>query len=211
MKKCPSNIRCPKCLFQWASKEIKWDYNPVFFWMLFFFFPIIWGVLYYHFTTKTKYICSECESEDIEFLEEKKEAKKTSPTTRTVWIIGAILMIWLVANSEISTQAPQKTDMRAEKLAEATANRLQTIIDLHSAESPEFVSAESSEDMIIITYSKQPKLQTADTIARGQAVNLSRERGQATWSPEFAIVRVKIWDKIVASCRANNAKIVSCH
>lgn len=142
---------------------------------------------------------------------EKKKAKKTSPITRALGIVWAVLVIWLIGKSGISDQRPErKMTPRQEKIAEATAKRLQTIIDLNTAESPEFVSAEATWDMIVINYSRPPKILTVDAIARGQAVNLSRERGQATWSPEFAIVRVKIGNKIVASCRANNAKIVSC-
>ena len=142
---------------------------------------------------------------------EKKKAKKTSPITRALGIVWAVLVIWLIGKSGISDQRPErKMTPRQEKIAEATAKRLQTIIDLNTAESPEFVSAEATWDMIVINYSRPPKILTVDAIARGQAVNLSRERGQATWSPEFAIVRVKVGNKIVASCRANNAKIVSC-
>ena len=142
---------------------------------------------------------------------EKKKVKKTSPITRALGIVWAVLVIWLIGKSGISDQRPErKMTPRQEKIAEATAKRLQTIIDLNTAESPEFVSAEATWDMIVINYSRPPKILTVDAIARGQAVNLSRERGQATWSPEFAIVRVKVGNKIVASCRANNAKIVSC-
>jgi len=50
----------------------------------------------------------------------------------------------LIGRSGISTQTPPKTDTRQEKLAEATANRLQTIIDLNRAEVPEFLGAELS-------------------------------------------------------------------
>lgn len=150
-------------------------------------------------------------TEDSSLEIEKKKAKKTSPITRALGIVWAVLVIWLIGKSGISDQRPErKMTPRQEKIAEATAKRLQTIIDLNTAESPEFVSAEATWDMIVINYSRPPKILTVDAIARGQAVNLSRERGQATWSPEFAIVRVKVGNKIVASCRANNAKIVSC-
>lgn len=211
LKGWPANVRCPKCWFHWTTKEIKGNYNPVFFWILFLFFPIIGGILYYLFTTKTKYVCPDCENDYLETLDQSKQKKKTSPVTRAIGIVWAVLVIWLIGKSGISDQRPErKMTPRQEKIAEATAKRLQTIIDLNTAESPEFVSAEATWDMIVINYSRPPKILTVDAIARGQAVNLSRERGQATWSPEFAIVRVKVGNKIVASCRANNAKIVSC-
>ena len=71
--------------------------------------------------------------------------------------------------------------------------------------------SDCSNEIIIINYKRVPKLQSADTIARGQAVNLSRERGEATGRAEFAQVRVKVGNKILASCNANDAKIVSCN
>ena len=211
LKEWPANVCCPKCWFHGLTKEVKWNYNSTIFWILFLFFPIVGGILYYLFTTRTKYVCPDCENNYLEILEQKKAAKKISPITRAIGIIWVVLVIWLIGKSGISDQRPEmKMTPRQEKIAEATAKRLQTIIDLNTEESPEFVSAEATWDMIIINYSKPPKILTVDAIARGQAVNLSRERGQATWSPEFAIVRVKVGNKIVASCRANNAKVISC-
>lgn len=225
LKEWPANIRCPKCWFHWITKEIKWDYNPVIFWILFLFFPVIWGILYYLFASKNRYVCPDCETDYVEVLSEepkntpKEEKKKTSTITRIVWIIGAIFMIWLVAHSGISTQTTQKNDNRQEKLAQATKARVERINELNQAEKnnfPEFINAECwvsdcSNEIIIINYKRAPKLQSADTIARGQAVNLSRERGEATGRAEFAQVRVKVGNKILASCNANDAKIVSCN
>lgn len=225
LKEWPANIRCPKCWFHWTTKEIKWDYNPVIFWILFLFFPVIWGILYYLFASKNRYVCPDCETDYVEVLSEepkntpKEEKKKTSTVTRIVWIIGAIFMIWLVAHSGISTQTTQKNDTRQEKLAQATKARVERINELNQADKntfPEFINAECwvsdcSNEIIIINYKRAPKLQSADTIARGQAVNLSKERGQATGRAEFAQVRVKVGNKILASCNANDAKIVSCN
>ena len=96
------------------------------------------------FTTKTKYVCPDCENDYLETLDQSKQKKKTSPVTRAIGIVGTIMMIRLIGRSGISTQTPPKTDTRQEKLAEATANRLQTIIDLNRAEVPEFLGAELS-------------------------------------------------------------------
>ncbi len=186
------------------TKFWMWAAAVLFFGIIGFVLAIIYQIVK---AVKGKVRKTEDSSPEIE----KKKAKKTSPITRALGIVWAVLVIWLIGKSGISDQRPErKMTPRQEKIAEATAKRLQTIIDLNTAESPEFVSAEATWDMIVINYSRPPKILTVDAIARGQVVNLSRERGQATWSPEFAIVRVKIGNKIVASCRANNAKIVSC-
>lgn len=73
-------------------------------------------------------------------------------------------------------------------MIQATQARVQRINELHKEEPdtfPEFINAECetsdcSNEIIIINYKRSPKIQSADTIARGQAVNLSRERRQAT-------------------------------
>lgn len=191
-------------VFFGKTKFWMWAAAVLFFGIIGFALAIIYQIVK---AIKRKVRKTEDSSPEIE----KKKAKKTSPITRALGIVWAVLVIWLIGKSGISDQRPErKMTPRQEKIAEATAKRLQTIIDLNTAESPEFVSAEATWDMIVINYSRPPKILTVDAIARGQAVNLSRERGQATWNPEFAIVRVKVGNKIVASCRANNAKIVSC-
>ena len=68
LKEWPANIRCPKCWFHGITKKIKWDYNPIIFWILFLFFPVIWGILYYLFTSRDKYVCPHCETDYLEVL-----------------------------------------------------------------------------------------------------------------------------------------------
>ena len=105
LKEWPANIRCPKCWFHWITKEIKWDYNPVIFWILFLFFPVIWGILYYLFASKNRYVCPDCETDYLEVLSQAsndtEKEKKKDINWRTIWIaigiwfLGLMLLILL--------------------------------------------------------------------------------------------------------------------
>lgn len=101
----PANIRCPKCWFHGIAKEIRGDYNPTIFRVLFLFFPIVWGILYYLFTTKTRYVCPDCSNDYLEILSQasnegdrKKEKKSNSITLGIIiliWFLGLILIVLL--------------------------------------------------------------------------------------------------------------------
>lgn len=224
LKEWPANIRCPKCWFHGITKEIKWDYNPVIFWILFLFFPVIWGILYYLFASKNRYVCPDCETDYVEVLSQAsndiEKEKKKDTNWKTIWIaVGIWFLVIIMAGTKNNWNNAQETQTRQEKLAQATKARMERINELNQAEKnnfPEFINAECwvsdcSNEIIVINYKRAPKLQSADTIARGQAVNLSRERGEATGSPEFAQVIVKVANKILLSCNANDGKIVSCN
>lgn len=229
-KEWPANVRCPKCGFHWVTKENKGDYNPVIFWILFLFFPVIGGIVYYLFSSKNTYVCPNCSNDYLEVLnsknttnweiKERKQEKKTPTWVWLIWVLMVFGVIWNILGEGKKNGANNESNppSKADKLIQATQARVQRINELHKEEPdtfPEFINAECetsdcSNEIIIINYKRSPKIQSADTIARGQAVNLSRERRQATWNPEFATVRVKVGNKIVASCRANDAKVVSC-
>ena len=94
----PANIRCPKCWFHGIAKEIRGDYNPTIFRVLFLFFPIVWGILYYLFTTKTRYVCPDCSNDYLEVLsqaaqEEIKNEKKKETDWKSIWIA---IIIWFL-------------------------------------------------------------------------------------------------------------------
>ena len=105
LKEWPANIRCPKCWFHGITKEIKWDYNPTIFWILFLFFPVIWGILYYLFASKNRYVCPDCETDYVEVLSQAsndtEKEKKKNINWRTIWIaigiwfLGLMLLIFL--------------------------------------------------------------------------------------------------------------------
>ena len=223
LKQWPVEIRCPKCWFHGITKEVQGDYSALVFWILFLFFPIIGGLLYFLFTTRTKYVCPNCESDYLEVLkrQEIKEKAKTSPIIRGLLIVGIIAVIGVAANLETSdlAQKPNNTNDRVqEKLAEATKTRVQRINELHKAEPqnfPEFIEARCSDAeckdwAIILSYTSLPKTQSIDTIARGQAVNLSNERWETTGEKEDSQVIIEIQGTFEYVCRAKWGQIISC-
>lgn len=180
--------------------------------------------MYYLFASKNRYVCPDCETDYVEVLSQAsndiEKEKKKGTNWKTIWIaVGIWFLFIIIAGTKNNWNKAQETQTRQEKLAQATKARVERINELHQAEKtsfPEFINAECwvsdcSNEIIIINYKRAPKIQSADTIARGQAINLSKERGQATGRPEFAQVRVKVGNKILASCNANDAKIVSCN
>lgn len=65
----PANIRCPKCWFHGESRTIEWDYKPVLFWIFFFCFPVVWGLVYDYLTPKNSYICPNCWNDYVERIQ----------------------------------------------------------------------------------------------------------------------------------------------